>query len=709
MSNRRRIFSPRAGSQLRIVARGVAVIVGLCFAAVTSAKVPITVSGLGLLRDRDTRVSLEQLMNMRSANTVSANAIEDAAVIVNAALDQEGFQRPQIEIVATLVDGTVKQFSFDPTFSTPIPRPLEARAIAFQIKPGVRWRIAHVNISGLTVLTAKEGQRYFRTDATLFVVARTNAYSKSQVNRSENALLDELKRRGYAEATVRADLATVDEHSGAVTLKVDVHEGPRWTVSGVEINSGDADDVTLPDHKIWVGKDWNGSLEQDIREQVRQSFYRAGYPDVGVNVAAEPAPESGRTRETAVVVTAVPEARITMGQVRFEGNVVTRQSVLKNRVRLKPGEPLNPIELEHARYRISRLGVFDSVDLRYEPENDTTRDPVFSLHEGPRYETNLLMGYGSYEQLRGGVEYRQMNILGLAHQSRLQLIQSMKSTRGEYTYTVPELFGEAIDGSAKLFGLQRKEIAFLRQEYGATLSLRRPIARLHGEATIGYTFQALRNRNNGLATDVTDEKQVNVASLDFGLTTDRRDNPIRPRQGYHATAQLELASPNFGGAAEYQRFEISGAYHTPWTSSRWIHVGFSHGVITTLGASNDLDLPVNKRFYPGGDNSIRGYQAGEAAPRLLDGRFIGAKSYMLLNLELEQALTPTWSLVAFGDTLGTATRLKDYPFRERLYSVGLGIRYQTIIGPIRLEYGRNVNPRPADPPGTWQISIGYPF
>jgi outer membrane protein insertion porin family len=212
-----------------------------------------------------------------------------------------------------------------------------------------------------------------------------------------------------------------------------------------------------------------------------------------------------------------------------------------------------------------------------------------------------------------------------------------------------------------------------------------------------------------VATDVTDEKQINVASLDFGLSTDRRDNPLRPRRGYHAIAQLELASPKFGGATQYQRFEISGAYHTPWGNSRWIHVGLSHGVLTTLGAPDDLDLPVNKRFYPGGDNSIRGYQAGEAAPRLPDGRFIGAKSFVLVNLELEQALTPSWSVVAFADTLGTATRLKDYPFRERLYSVGLGLRYQTIIGPIRLEYGRNVNPRPADPPGTWQISLGFPF
>jgi outer membrane translocation and assembly module TamA len=66
-------------------------------------------------------------------------------------------------------------------------------------------------------------------------------------------------------------------------------------------------------------------------------------------------------------------------------------------------------------------------------------------------------------------------------------------------------------------------------------------------------------------------------------------------------------------------------------------------------------------------------------------------------------------VVAFGDALGTAVSLRNFPSKERLYSVGLGLRYQTLVGPVRVEYGRNVNPRPDDPPGTWQISIGYPF
>jgi outer membrane protein insertion porin family len=382
--------------------------------------------------------------------------------------------------------------------------------------------------------------------------------------------------------------------------------------------------------------------------------------------------------------------------------------VLRRSVPLPPGDPLNPLALANARYRISRLGVFDTVDLRYDPTDGVVRDPVFTLKESQRYEASLLFGYGSYEQVRGGIELRQLNVFGRAHQSLLQLVQSMKSTTGEYTYSVPELFGESIDGAARLFALQRQEVAFRRQEFGVSFTLQRPIAWLRAEGTVGYTFQALRNQDNELATQATDKAQVNVASVDFGLTGDHRDNPLRPRRGYRWFTQLEVATRNLGGVAEYQRLEFGAAYHTPWGEGHWIHVGVTHGVITTLGTT-DATLPVNKRFFPGGDNSIRGYQKGEAAPRGADGLFIGAKSYLLLNFDLEQALPPNWSVVALVDALGSAVQLRDYPFAERLYTAGLGLRYQTLIGPIRVEYGHNLNPRPGDPRGTWQFSIGYPF
>lgn len=323
-------------------------------------------------------------------------------------------------------------------------------------------------------------------------------------------------------------------------------------------------------------------------------------------------------------------------------------------------------------------------------------------------ELNLLAGYNTYEQLRAGLEIRRYNVWGRAHQTRGLLVQSMKSTRGEYSYTVPELFGENVHGTARVFGLQREEVAFLRQEYGARLTVDTPVRFLDANLTAGYTYEVLRNRNSELETRAIDRSQVEVASVEAGLTRDRRDNPLLPRDGYRWYSRIEAASKILGGRAEYQRLEFGGTYHHPWRTGQWLHFGAAHGIVTTLGR-NDEQLPVNKRFFPGGDGSIRGYQMGEAAPRGEDGRFVGAKSYLNATVEFEQALADKWSGVLFVDALGAAAKLARYPFDDVLVAVGLGIRYQTLIGPVRAEYGYNLNPRQHDPRGTFLLSIGFPF
>jgi outer membrane protein assembly factor BamA len=403
-----------------------------------------------------------------------------------------------------------------------------------------------------------------------------------------------------------------------------------------------------------------------------------------------------------------PGPHVTIGQVRFEGNVKTQDKILERRVPFEPGDPLNPLAVQQARHRIARLGVFEDVSVQMEPRDGAVRDVVFNVTPGRQLELNLLAGYNTYEQLRAGVEVRQHNLWGRAHQTRGLLVQSMKSTRGEYSYTVPELFGENVHGTARLVGLQREEVAFLRQEYGARLMIDTPLRFLDANLTAGYSFEVLRNQDNELETRALDQSQVEVASVEAGLTRDRRDNPLLPREGYRWFGRIEAASKVLGGKAEYQRLEFGGTYHRPWGAGRWLHFGVAHGVVTTLGR-NDDQLPVNRRFFPGGDGSIRGYQLGEAAPRGTDGRFVGAKSYFNASAEFEQGLVGKLSGVLFVDALGSAAKLARYPFDEVLVSAGLGLRYETLIGPLRAEYGRNVNPREHDPRGTFHLSIGFPF
>ena len=675
-------------------------------------KAKIEVEGLGWLHNRDQRRSLERLLGDQRGELIESNAIEDAAFLLASALQGKGFLKPKIEIeVVRAEGGKSERFVFDTTLTTPLPRPLVAREVTFHVTKGVRYHVSEARISGLHVFPTETARGYFMPGQALYATGEARAYTPARLRRAVEAVQEELQQRGYAEARVRTDDVQIDDKTGKVTLAVEVVEGPRWEVGSLRFVGGEDTGVVIDFGWQFEHRPWTQLWQQDVRERVRHSFYAKGYPEIAVTLARQAGAESEGVKPVEVTATIVPGPHVTVGQVHFEGNERTRGSVVRRRVLAKAGDPLDPISLERSRYRLSRLGVFSSVDLRYQPEDGDVRDPVFILREAPRREANLLVGWGSYEQARAGIEFRQLNVFGLAHQTRIELVQSMKSRRGEFVYSVPDLFGETIDGTARLFGLQREERAFLfqREEYGLAATLKRQLAWQKVEATTGYTYQALRSPENNLATSGVDSVEVKVGSVDLGLTSDFRDNPLRPRRGYRWFLQLEAAGRHLGGETDYQRLEMGGAFHTPWGNTRWIHLGLTHGVITTQGAENDRLLPVNKRFFPGGESSIRGYQQGEAAPRGADGRYVGAKSYLLLNAELEQALTSNWSVVLFGDALGAAVQLSKYPVEEKLYSVGLGLRYQTLIGPIRAEYGRNLNPRVGDPSGTLHLSVGFPF
>jgi len=668
----------------------------------------LSVSGLGPWRNRELRVALQRLLGDQRGETLDANAVEDAAFLLMSALGEDGYLKPVVEAELTRTDGTEITVRFVGEDPVALPRPLVVGSARFNVRRGVRYHIASVTVTGLNAIAPDLGRAFFREDTTLLANFTTTPFSPARLKQAANALRAELRDLGYAEALVAPPELKIDDADGAVALAVVVQEGPRWEVASLKVEDSAAPGVPVFATAPYLKKPWSAQWSQDLASAIRRSYYAGGYPDVRVTVTPTPGAEAAGLKPVAVVARVDPGPAVRVGVVRFEGAVRTRPATLRSRVPQADGSPLNPLALEAGRYRLSRLGIFDTLDLRYAPTAGDVRDPVYVVRETRRWDANLLFGYGSYEQWRAGIELQQHNLFGRAHQSQFTLVQSVKSSRGDYTYTIPALIGEKLDGSVKLFGLRRRELAFLRQEYGGTVTLSRPLPWAGTFASAGYTYQRLSSADNQLATRALDLAAVNAASLDLAVTRDRRDNALRPHRGYRWFARTEVADHSLGSEIDFQRLEFGGAWHTSWGRSRWLHLGFTHGVVTNLG-SDDRDIPVNKRFYPGGENSIRGYTDGEAAPRDATGAFRGAKSYALLNVELEQAITKNWSVIFFTDALGTAATLATYPFDEQLYSAGIGLRYQTLIGPVRLEYGRNLNPRALDPSGTVQISLGFPF
>ncbi len=658
------------------------------------------VRGLSWFANRKAEQQLKLLLGEQHGATLNAGALEDAALVLISALNNEGYLEPGLTVEVTLPDGRVAAYPLDARLDHPLPRPLEVTTATLRLERGRRFTLRDVTFSGLLALPEKDARAFFLGEVLLIPLAAERIYSPARLQRAMGNLEEALRRLGYAEAVVTP---------GAVRAQIRVQEGRRWRVTALQFAVTDGG--AAPDHLVSLPPDqpWTSLWRQDTATAIRRWYYARGHPDVQVKLTPQTTDAPDGTKTVTVLAEVTPGPEVHVGQVRFVGNNYTHDAILRRLVPGQPGDLLNPVRFDNSQARISQLGVFSNISLSYDPSDAATRDVVYTLTEGRRQEVSLLAGYGSYEQFRAGVEWRHYNLFGRAHTSSLKLVESMKGSSGDYVYTVPELFGSTTDGSARVFGLRREELSFVREEYGANVSLLWPLRRLGVALTTGYTFKHLRNSDNELATSATDQNQADVASFNVGVVRERRDNPLRPRKGYNLHLQVDSANRALGGEVVYQQVVLGASYHTGWGNGRWFHAGLSQGVVTTFGAPDDSTMPISVRFYPGGDGSIRGYQKGEAAPRGADGLFIGAKAYTLFNLELEQALTTKWSVVVFGDALGTAARLADYPYSEKLYSVGLGLRYQTIIGPVRVEYGHNLNPRPFDPAGTLLFSIGFPF
>jgi outer membrane protein assembly complex protein YaeT len=636
-----------------------------------------------------------------------ANFMEDSALILKSKIREDGYLQPKIFIRIVKDDGSRARFIWSET--EPLPRPLRATMVRFRVEKGVLYHYDKLEFDGLTALPEKKARGYFIETGGLIPLKQNRVYSPERLKNSVVNLSEVLDRMGYQDARVTVGQFKQDDHTGNILARIDVSQGPRFVVRSVR------QEVSYPDTNAPVefrtnvlGKIYSKWWEQDFTHGIKTNYYRQGYPGTTATLETERREPQGTNVFLDLLALVTTGPRVRTGDVSFHGDKRTKESLLSGRVPLHTGDWLDRLKAERGQYRIARLGVFDSVELNYQVVSSNLWDIRYDVKEGKRIEVSPLFGFGSYDLLRVGVEVDQYNLWGLAHNSELKLVQSFKTSSGDYTYTIPELLAEDVDVFATANGLRRQEISFTRVEYGGGAGARKYFQSVATDVSLRYFYGILQATEQSANFVVEGAQNPTVGEFILDVRHDRRDNPLYPRRGYQLLADVELASDYLGGNANYQRFELGGSYHIPLNDSEWIHVGLRHGFVATSGSTSN-NLPFTRRFFPGGQDSVRGYQEGEAAPRNAQGKIIGAETYTSGNVEFEQGITPKWSVVGFVDGVEFAERLADYPGNQALFSVGGGLRWRTIVGPVRLEYGYNLNPRPKDPTGTVQFSLGFPF
>lgn len=672
----------------------------------------VRVTGFWWVKNRELRELLTVLEpEGKPLRVLDAAFVEDSILVLQSALAEEGFLSPSGSVYLTLVDGTARSVSWSGQGLPELPRGLAATEATFHLETGIRYHITELHFEGLATVPLAEARSYFIDEGALLGGAKSRKYTPDAVDRGCKSLRVKLQRLGRLDARVAVAERRVDDASGAVAVRIAVDEGPLHRIGRVELNGVIPEEVrtqTATRLDGAAGDIYSPLGRQDLVHQVHVDFYQHGYAEAAVRLVDDEAGQQDREVVHRLTLEVEPGPLVRVGDVRFVGDEKTRRSVLVRATEVRSGQLFDRNRVEADRLGLSGLGAFAAVRADVTPQSPDLWDLTYQLRPSKRIELGVLAGYGSYEKVRGGLELFHANQFGRAERGRLQLVESTKSASADYQLTVPQILGTTAQASARAFGLDREEVSFDRREMGVSIGARRHSERFNVDVAARYQYEDLRADN--VVPDLLDAapEDSRVGAITFDISQDRRDNPLTPKTGYELSFAVETAAQAIGSEVNYQKLDIKASWHARIGRSLVTHLGLRHGAIWAWGESEE-EIPINKRFFPGGDSTVRGYSEGEAAPRGANGEIIGAEVSTILNLELEAALTDRVSALVFVDAGLTGASVNDYPGDQVRLSGGVGLRYNSLIGPVRLEYGYNIVRETGDQSGALQFSLGFPF
>ncbi len=670
---------------------------------------------MGFFADRDLEARLAFLHGYEASEDVPLDAaiLEDSAFLLLEQVKRDGYLRPVIEGRFETEEGGESSARWETDYEVRLPVDFEARRAVFRIEPGVLYYYKSAEVLGLDALPEEalsegEAQRYFIPGGFLVGGRAGRVFTRENLERRTQRLLRSLEATGYRSAEVVERDVNIDDESGAVRIRLRVEPGPLHEVGEVERRVVEPGEETRTEaYPVDAGVAYTREWERGVREELTAEAFEAGYPDARVRMEELGTAETeGGVRRHKLRFTVERGRPVTLEDVRFEGDADTRRSLLRRQVGLDRGAALNRLEAMEGRRKLMGLGIFDEVDLGFDPSTGGRREAVYTLTPSVRKELRARVGWGSYELARLGFEWEHRNPFGRAHRYLLGLKQSFKSSRAEAEYAIPQIFGTDMSAYSNFWYRDRQELSFDRSSIGGSVGLSKQFeSGLRVNAEYGVSREEVE-RSDG--SDFVAETDATVAGLEFSASLDRRNDVLSPTYGYSLFASYQIAGAYLGGDVSFQKAEGGGTVHFPLAGSLVVHGGLRGGVVFSVGEA-ERNIPFGERFFTGGEDSVRGFREGEASPLDASGDAVGAESYVLMNLELEQRVLKRLSVVLFLDVVTSA---RDGCFEDEadtLGSAGLGMRYHTPVGPLRVEYGHNLNPREDDPSGTLHFSIGFPF
>lgn len=383
--------------------------------------------------------------------------------------------------------------------------------------------------------------------------------------------------------------------------------------------------------------------------------------------------------------------------IELTGNELTKDYVILREIKSKPGTILNEKILSKDLRRLFNLGFFSEVTPNFEPGSSVDKIILeIKVKESKTNTINFGGGYGEREGWFGFIDLSADNLLGIGHSALLrgQAGQQQSTYQLRYTYPwfMPDRLGERVSATVKRWVTQGKNIYLLETAEregnynGFDISFSKPFS---DEWSSSLSLGSEKVNPTGTASFEPYDSNTVGLSLSF----DTRDNWMNPSTGrYYIFGVRQGWKKTAAEATDFVKYtaEINQFIKIFDRLTFAAHAGLGIGM---------RDVPIGEIFYVGGSNTVRGYEPAE--PQAQNG-----KRRLLLNLEYRYSFNEMFQGVLFYDWGGAWEN--SWPSPEKFISgKGLGIRFNTPMGPIRLDYGIGQNKSFSE--GALHFSIGQAF
>ena len=581
--------------------------------------------------------------------------------------------------------------------------------VVFSINEGRRMTIEKIAIHGNKGLTDRQIKAVMATKEREFFILR-GTVQRQRLDEDVERILGVYGDHGYIQARVESHDTVVDRDKARVTINFTVVEGPQFKVGEVKLIG-----VTLlPEAEVrrqFKLKSGDVFSRAEVRDALRRM--QDLYSTIG-RASADIAPKTDQ-HPTANLVDVTFEINegpeVYVERINITGNTRSQDKILRREIPFVEGDRFTLQKLQRARQRLVNVGYFETVNVNTQPGSDKTKIIVnIDVTERPTGLFSIGGGFSSVDSFIGTIDLSQRNFLGRGWEASLRLRAGASTQQGQLSFTEPWLFDRPLAFGFDLFNLRRQFSEYDVDSLGGGLRLSHPFGE-YSRWHLGYrlTRDKISDLTESASPSLLAEEGSRVTSLIGGaLTRDSRDNVVAPTKGGVANLSVDFAG--LGGDTQYVKTLASMTYFHPIWFGHILSGRLSGGY--AVGWSHE-PVPLFERFYLGGPNTFRGVKFRKISPVDESGTRIGGSIEALGNAEYLIPLPFNLRLAAFfdignvyGPDVAGGTKVDLTDTRE---AAGGGIRWLSPFGPIRVDYGINLDRKKGEDFGALHFSVGSPF